>query len=86
MATSTNIKKIGSEAFMLLEQFEEQRVQWQRNQIHCRRYHQFLYDSQNYQVIPPRENSMDTFQAAHKYGGFMICEHRARKSMLTRMA
>ncbi|KMT04252.1 hypothetical protein BVRB_8g183280 [Beta vulgaris subsp. vulgaris] len=81
MAPPTNLRKIGSEAFMLLDQLEERLGQRPKTVVQRRSY-------LNYQVFPPRDTTIDAFQAAQKYGGFMLCEHRARKAkpMLTRKA
>lgn len=65
MAPPSNLSKVSMEAFMLLEKYDR------RNGRAGKPHH--------IHVHPPRDGIIDSFQAAQKYGGFMLCEHNDKK-------
>jgi len=76
MACPTNLQQVGTEAFCLLDEIEEQNEQILTPQAHYNRYRP---RSNLTCVYSPKETVIDSFQAAYKYNGMMICEYQVKK-------
>ena len=76
MAYPTKIQQVGMEAFNHLDEIKVHNDHRSMAQTYYSRYQ--LQSNQTY-VYSPRERVIDSFEAAQKYKGTMICEHHARK-------
>jgi len=76
MAYPTKLQQVGTEAFDLFDGIEEHN---QRRSIHQTQYYRYQPQSNLTCVYCPRERVIDSFQAAQKYKGMMICEHQAKE-------